>query len=331
MISIKNRVRPYTLMPGARILIPGSCLYAQIFPTLQRVFSASHELIHEFSVPARGPLKRFAVFQDLHKGGVFVHSEQYGYRVLPSGERAVSSQGLESSLCHGPWLSMGVHKQPDLLLVRRRKDLKEILPILFRLAALLPQSKNEEPLDFNCGVYQLYKQLENDIRNQQKEDIHASLLAFIYAGFSDHFLPRIVDSEYQGYFQEDCQHTDSFVPFALLRRCLSLFLSLFLEWKNECLYILPALPPEFPHGKLEAVRVPGIGVLSIEWTKKQIRRMHLQATESRELCIRFCSSVKYYRLRQLENKTCITIKKQSVSASTEIKRGASYLWDCFAK
>lgn len=85
MIKIAQSFKPYIMEPGAKIPIPGSTLYAQVFPSLWRIFSSSHELVNEGRVPIQGPLQRFAVFQNLNRGGVAVMTEQYKYYLSPNG------------------------------------------------------------------------------------------------------------------------------------------------------------------------------------------------------------------------------------------------------
>lgn len=341
MISIKHQVRPYTLIPGARVPIPGSFLYAQIFPALRRVFSSSHQLLLEENLPTCGPVQRFAVFQDLHRGVLTVGSEQYTYHILPSGKIASSLKGfIAPQSLSSPWLSMGVHKQADMMLIRRRKNLQEILPILLRLSALLPNSscydegrldqKDQESLYTN-HVYQLYRRTLAAIQEKRKQDIAESFLNFIYAGFSDHFLPRLYDFDYQGFFQEANLNLSEEVAFTMLQQCAALIASMFIQPFEEQVYILPALPPEFPHGRLTNFFIPQLGNLSLEWSKKVIRRVALQVTTTRQMSFHFSSSLTQCRLRQWEKKQCVYNEKISLGERVALKEGSTYLWDCFYK
>ena len=90
MIKIAQSFKPYIMEPGAKIPIPGSTLYAQVFPSLWRIFSSEHTVLDEGRIPLSGPLKRFVVFQNLDRGGVAVMSDQYKYYLSPQGEYTTS-------------------------------------------------------------------------------------------------------------------------------------------------------------------------------------------------------------------------------------------------
>lgn len=334
MISIKHQVRPYTLIPGARVPIPGSLLYAQIFPSLRKIFSSSHDLLLEEPIPLRGPVQRFAVFQDLRRGVLTVGSEQYTYHILPSGSVTSSLQGFSAlESVSTPWLSMGVHKHPDMLLVRRRKNLQEILPILLRLSVLLPKNHTmieQQELLNSSGVYQLYQKVNIAIQEKRTQDIAPLLLQFIYAGFSNHFLPRFYDFDYQGILRFSCQ-AHSEVAFPILQLCASLIVSMFIRYVDNQIDILPALPPEFPHGRCTHLFIPQVGYLDLEWSKKTIRRMSLQAITTNEVAFTFSPSLNQCRLRRWDHKQCVYHEQISLREKVALKEGSTYLWDCFYK
>ncbi|AEB55299.1 hypothetical protein [Chlamydia psittaci] len=332
MIKITQSFRPYTLIPGMCLPIPGSALYAQVFPTVWRIFSASHELLDEGYVDAQGPLKRFAVFQDLHRGGLAVVCEQYKYYILPSGKKVDSLKGLLPFADSAePLLSLGVHKHADLHKIRYRRDLKEILPLWLRLSALVPTDVQDAEC-LNKGSGKLLVTAYQKIQERKKTEIYSALSSLYLAGFSENLLPRIYDTEYQGILKE-MPNKDVLekVPFSLFSYSLAMLRDLFIMRDKEIVEILPSLPPEFPCGRLIHVHLKGIGKISLEWSKKTVRRVCLHAEETAELLLCFSSELSSCRLRQWEKKQLVSSSTVSLGESMEIKNQTTYLWDCFRK
>ncbi|EGF85486.1 hypothetical protein G5Q_0285 [Chlamydia psittaci Cal10] len=188
--------------------IPGSALYAQVFPTVWRIFSASHELLDEGYVDAQGPLKRFAVFQDLHRGGLAVVCEQYKYYILPSGKKVDSLKGLLPFADSAePLLSLGVHKHADLHKIRYRRDLKEILPLWLRLSALVPTDVQDAEC-LNKGSGKLLVTAYQKIQERKKQKFILRYLRYIWQAF-----PRI---SYLGFM---IQNTRGFLKRCQTRMC----------------------------------------------------------------------------------------------------------------
>jgi hypothetical protein len=74
-ITIAERLRPFSHVPGFSILLPGSSLRFQIFPALIRVHDLSYKeplLITEITIGIKGPVRDFTVLQDLEKGNILV-------------------------------------------------------------------------------------------------------------------------------------------------------------------------------------------------------------------------------------------------------------------
>jgi hypothetical protein len=314
--------------PGVKIPIPGSTLYAQVFPSLWRIFSASHTLLDEGRIPVKGPLKRFVVFQNLSRGGVAVLSEQYKYYLSPQGFYTSSIADLpHSSFYPGEYVSFGVHKHADLEKIRRRKDLKEILPFLFRHGVLL-QKQALQPLE-KTEVSLLLKKLDEVIAEVDKENVYALLVNFIYSGLSKTLLPRLYDEEYQGIVSEDPRQGNEEVPFALLRAAALSMQKIFIQEQEGVVTLLPVLPPEFPCGRWVGLSLD-IGEISFEWTKKTIRRVVLKAHSSREIVVT-SPGVRLCRFRIEEQGKIISCKIKKNLEKVEIKAGTTYLWDRFCK
>ncbi|ADH21370.1 hypothetical protein [Chlamydia trachomatis] len=329
MIKIAQSFKPYIMEPGAKILIPGSTLYAQVFPSLWRIFSSSHELVNEGRVPIQGPLQRFAVFQNLNRGGVAVMTEQYKYYLSPNGCYTRSIADLPSaSFYSGEYVSFGVHKHADLEKIRRRKDLKEILPFLFRHGALLQNQPNLSMEKTEVAL--LLDTLDVAIAEPNKERVFSLLERFVYAGLSKTLLPRLYDEEYQGIVSEDPRPGNEAVPFSLLRAAALSMRRIFIQESDGVVTLLPALPPEFPCGRWISLYLENIGEISFEWSKKTIRRVILKAHVSRELAI-ISPGVHSSRFRIEEQGRIISCKIKNLLEKVEIKAGTTYLWDRFCK
>lgn len=329
MISITQKFKPYTRVPGKHLPIPGSLLYAQVFPERWRVFSASHYLLFEGDMKIPGPLKNFAVFQDLHRGGLAVHSECYKYYLHPSGRCEVSPKGLPSASFGFPLLSLGVHKHADWQKIRQRQDLKEILPFWLRLGAMVPEGEEDASL-YTLGAGKLLTQVQQSILSKEKTEIVSKLHSLFLSGYSECFLPRRFDAEHQGILTEVFQE-DAKVPFALLRKSFSILMEIFVRIQDNFLEILPSLPPEFPYGRLVGVHLPQIGRLSFEWSKKTLRRVVLVASQSTSIVICAGTEGGTCRQREWQGKRLPGAKRLSLGESVEIKAGTTYLWDCFCK
>lgn len=326
MIKIAQSFKPYIMEPGAKIPIPGSTLYAQVFPSLWRIFSSEHTVLDEGRIPLSGPLKRFVVFQNLDRGGVAVMSDQYKYYLSPQGEYTTSIAKLPPASSHSrEYVSFGVHKHADLEKIRRRKDLKEILPFVFRHGVLL-QQLSLPPLK-QTAVSLLLKLLDEAIAKADKERIFPLLENFVYAGISKTLLPRLYDEEYQGIVSEDPKQEQEEVPFALLRAAALSMQKIFIEEQDGVVTVLPALPPEFPCGRWVGLSL-SMGEISFEWAKKKLRKVVLKAHSSGAIVIT-TPGIRSCRLRIEEQGKIISCQMKKNLEKVEIKAGTTYLWDRF--
>ncbi len=158
MITIANRLRPFSHTPGTQCLIPGTTKVLTAYPTRIEIDGEAQEL------EVTGPVEKFLVQQDLEKGCVTVegHAASGFFRHVIQGE----------PIPHLERLSLGCHKKQDWDLVTRRCDLIEIAPFWFQLAQWTPGSAD--------------KALEMDLKQ-----------AF-QAGFTGILVPQANDPLHQG-------------------------------------------------------------------------------------------------------------------------------------
>ncbi|HUD01958.1 MAG TPA: hypothetical protein VMR37_06495, partial [Rhabdochlamydiaceae bacterium] len=183
-ITITERLKPFSHLPGASCVIPWSGWKVQAFPTLLIFEDLLSLQKHEYRLEWKGPVLDFTLELDLEKGVVWVYGRTAeGYRricieMLETGiaidKKVVvpGSQVLPHSLER---LSLGMSKALDWEQVRRRHEMAEILPIWFRLGQMVPRQSGRVNLLHEC----------------EKTEIEALYLKLFLAGFEGILCPRI--------------------------------------------------------------------------------------------------------------------------------------------
>lgn len=118
-ITIAERLRPFSHLPGTSFVLPGSNLGLQIFPALIRVSDLSGELpviMAEITLDLEGPMDGFTALQDLENGTLRVFGESskgyFRYIVKALDEKRGIAVVIEKApahaiavLCVGKWTS----------------------------------------------------------------------------------------------------------------------------------------------------------------------------------------------------------------------------------
>lgn len=333
MIKIANRFKPFSHTPGVVCCIPKSSVIVEAFPTLIK-FSGEH-CHFEVKLFLTGPVKDFTQIQDLEKDCVLVfgHAKE-GYfsfqithvgdkilfKVLRGPDIKVALNGQEALLKKGSLLelnagsssfishskerlSLGVSKKLDWDLVWRRKDLAEVLPVLFQLGQKIT-SKGGVRSDLS------FSELERMVK----------------AGLTGILVPCLGKSNHLGVdlsFLEKGQSVST-----SLRSLYESIRSLFIQAKNaKEIAILPNLPEQFPSGRLKDVKMDGF-VVDLEWTKRKLRRMSIQSSEDMVIRCIFPKELKRFRL-----KTTLVGRGETLSTDEEIfcKKDTRYFLDKFEK
>lgn len=340
-ILIDERFQPYSHEPGTWTLLPGNGMPLQIFPSLIRFPEI------ECQLDIQGPVEQFTILNDLEKGRITISGkEKRGWlrihilasqdgqnvrlfvdRAPPEGihfhwnEKTVllnRNEGLDLFENKEPFipyqvvpcdrLSFGCHKAQDWDLIKRRRDLSEILPFWHRFGQLILQA----PLSKNSGMYSLFEECK-----KQKEE--KNWLNFFMCGFKGMLVPQNEDSLHQG-IVDAAPSADS--PLWILSEGAKLIRELFIQQEPGFISILPSLFPSLPFGKLVNVPLEGGGLLSIEWSKKTLRRMNIFSEQEKEMAFKFPSNVKSYRLKDKgERKLC--------SSMLSIEKNTQYYFDNF--
>lgn len=318
-IQIRARLRPFSHTPGTSCVIPRTRAILTAFPT--RLLIDQHEVF----LPITGPVKNFTVCQDLERDCIFVHgspiegyfklrvlADEDGFEVkaekgpiesIRIRERVVLSQGSKQER-----LSLGSHKTQDWDLIKRRKDLKEILPILYFLGQNIPEAKSA-----SGGTAALLK------LPKERKYLEASFLAFVEGGFSDLLVPRLFDNDYQG-FSDSKGKGD---PFYLLRMGSELIRSLFFQQNQNKLLLLPNLPISFHAGRMMGIQAPGVGSFDLEWSKKRLKKVILRASETKKVTFELQKEIKRFRV----NRSTVLDRTNPI----QIMKNKTYFFDRFVK
>jgi len=324
MISIAERLRPFSHQPGTKCLIPGSQYFIEAFPALVKIRTLSGDLVKEIVLDIQGPLKQFTTMQDLERGCATLFSELYHFHILPNLEVVFQKNPPLPSLKLQERLSLGCHKKQDWEAIKKRCDFREIFPYWFRLGSLLnlPARKSDEG-----GVFSLLKTSYEALYSHRPETILSNFKSLFLAGFSSMLVPRAFDDDYQGILPSNLTESQE-SPLYLLSEGSALIRSLFILAAENEISILPNLPPEFFSGRMVNVSCSSYGNIDFEWSKKTIRRVCFHAQKDGEILLHFPSKMKFFRLRtDMREKGRIL----ACGDSLEIKSGSQYLLDRFQK
>ncbi|MBA3815113.1 MAG: hypothetical protein H0X29_01050 [Parachlamydiaceae bacterium] len=179
-------------------------------------------------------------------------------------------------------LSLGNHKSQDWELMRRRRNFAEIFPIWHRLGQLVPnQAGNSQ-----AGTLSLFENCQAAITANSPEHILAQFEKIFLAGFDLGLSPRLIDTDFQGILPNvDIAAIEKVSPLQLLTQGAELIRSLFIQCHKDSIVLLPTCPPSFHCGRLINVDCSGLGILSMEWTKKAMRCMSFMAASSQTIAI----------------------------------------------
>jgi hypothetical protein len=157
-------------MAGATALIPGTLWVVRATPARLRIEDLSGEVHYEMALEiAIGPKRGFTLQQDLEKQLVFVFGQadtgfyRLQIRALPDGIELKRGSECWVVPLAGPRgikaqerLSLGNNKAQDWDLVRRRWDLREILPQIFHLGQQTPGSSDALMLSLEMLCMELF-------------------------------------------------------------------------------------------------------------------------------------------------------------------------------
>lgn len=306
-IKIVERLKPFTHEFGQLIPVPKTLFAVRIYPEKVQIFSLSEtspKLVDEVFFSIIGPVEGFTATLDLERERVVVNGKEtrgyFQYEIeaglpirlkrFPDGF-ALSREFIIPSteqIFNKERLSLGCSKKADFTLVKRRLNLCEILPLWFVLGQMVP------PFPYRSeGTYFLLDTLKKEIADRRILEIEPCLKHLFSAGFEGVLSPRTTDTDYQGF--QLPKIVEGGTPLSLLSEGAEVIRSLFIQQRGEEIELLPCLPPAFHCGRFLDLSFPG-GTLSLEWSKKQLRRCIIRANTDGEIVLTVPKGLKSARL-----------------------------------
>ena len=364
-ILVAERLRPFCHLPGTTTILPGCGYQVQIFPCLIRIYHLHKSLpllLTELSLDLKGPIQQFSVHNDLEKGKVIVSGKTATGWMRYYLVSALQGEGFRLFVEHAPesgfsiqaeencfvlrdkeWfdfgntsssfipyqvpacdrLSLGSHKAQDWELIKRRFDLKEILPLMHRLGQLIPVT----PIPHTCeGTLSLLEDCRQSLISERPEKGEERWRHFLLGCWNGMLVPQLEDNHYQGLIPVKPLASLDISPLVILSEGARLIRTLFVQQDKEYLSILPYLLPSLSCGRLLNVPLEDEGMLSLEWTKKTIRRLILYTGQKQEWILKFHSHMRSYRLRQRESDKG---ERKNDQAKLFLEKNCHYLFDNF--
>ncbi|NGX62217.1 MAG: hypothetical protein K940chlam9_01711 [Chlamydiae bacterium] len=321
MIQIASRLRPFSHLPGIASLIPGTEYVVRGFPALLRVENLEGEVLKEMPVEGEGP---FTLQLDLERGCVTYWNSLRRLHILPTLEVVEKKCPPLPETSPHERLSLGSHKKQEWELIRKREDFRDIFPFWFRLGSSFSLPKRDRG---DVGMFSLLKECREAIEVHRPERILPAFQRLYRAGFGGMLVPRLQDTDFHGILPPDSPSPGA-SPLYLLQEGAQLIRSCFLTTKEDMVFILPNLPPEFPSGRFLHLSIDNLGELDLEWTKKQVRQIHLRAREAGEILLDFPSSLRLFRLRTKRGEKG---KRLPCGEPFQIEPGTTYFLDQFQK
>ena len=328
-IKLTEKYRPYSHEVGTSCLLPKSSWKVTAFPTrIEFVNLISEGNQDAFSVMCgiQGPLSQFTMMQDLERQWIRVFGRgpqgYFSFRLIalaheiilfleraPKEGIAFTYDGETRTLMRKEELIMpstsssfpsmrlekmhfGCHKAQDWTLIKRRLSLEEILPIWFALGKNIP----EHPT-LDLGTSRLLLQGEKMIQQKKREEIGSHLLDLFRVGFEGMLLPRLQDTDHQGFLPDHDEIPKEASPLMLLGEGARLIRQLLVQQQENQLAILPCLPVELHAGRFVGVECEDL-TLELEWSKKLIRRCVLHPNTDQVRQFKFQPAIKSFRVRK---------------------------------
>ncbi len=359
-IAIANRLCILSHRPGTFCLLPFSLWKVQMFPAKIVLEHLENKKTHTLYLDVEGPVDPFTLEQDLERKEIRVFGvTKKGYfrviikqeegspclifeKIPPSGltvyldhakEKIELTKGQKVSFSERDFfllcpaeerLSLGIHKKADWQEMKKRKNLAEIFPFWLQLAGKLPANKRALP---HVGTLSLLQKCEELIEKKKRNDVLASFLTLFQAAFTDIFVPRIQDEEWQGILP--CQEIDDTIsPLPILVEGARLIRSMFFQEERGVFHILPCLPTEFHAGRFIHIQTEGGSTLHMEWSKKQIKKIIYHSSTDHTICLKLQPAIEKFRVKKhRKDRGAVFFSDDPIPC----KKGEVFLLDRFQK
>lgn len=292
-ISIFERFNPFSHKAGVRCLVPGT----------RQIITAFPAKINDETVDVEAPIKEWTVFQDLERAQVLIR----GIGKQGAFTRQISGTKVERK----PKLSFGIHKAQNMEKVVERCDPAEFLPLWYALAQHYPSPK----------VDVLGDSLLGEVQNSDRLQLHLAWKNLFLAGFTEWMIPRATDEGFHGFAKPPIAGGD---PFQLFSNGAVIIQEMFVRWDGTSLYILPRLPPELHCGRLTDLQIPGLGEISLEWSKKEIKKIILTPEINGDLAMIYPKQTQSFRV-----KTGDRSSRQTIEKPLQLQKNVTLFFDQF--
>jgi hypothetical protein len=359
-ITIAHRMHPFSHKMGSVFLLPNSHFKVELFPTLLRFTDLENRMEPlEIRLFIRGPIQSFTAELNLETGSICVFGNtldgyiryslsckasellllcektpstlqiKYGStlsQLKPKQTLAIpvpfclESQGLQERL------HLGIHKAQDWELMQRRFNLQEIFPFWLALAQWVPPVTYEDNAQ---GMFSLIYKCQTAIEKKEKLQIISCFKNVFLVAFEGVFVPRLFDSDYQGILDVE---EKTLPAAALLLQSAKLLRRLFFVEEKSLFSILPCVPPELHCGRIIQLQTTKLDRIDIEWSKKRLRRIFIQTSNTRSVICQIPKDISSCRLRvhRKDKGQKLQVTKEGILEIPALAHLKAWL-DCFEK
>ncbi len=224
-------------------------------------------------------------------------------------------------------LFLGNTKKQDFDLMMKREDVRELLPFYYYLTHLVPKVLHLK--EHTPETQSLCYKLEKAIQEKDGKTSEEVLLAFFKVGFTKMMIPALLDPLYQGYSYILTEKIQDFSALILFEKLYVDVRKMFFEELHDQFSILPSLPPSFHSGVLTDILTEKGHAISIEWSKKAIRRLFIHTQGKVQIPFVFQNPISSFRIQDLNSKKILGRFKNKSKITLE--ENGIYLLDRFEK
>lgn len=354
-INIAGRFFPFSHRAGTHVLIPKTQIVAEIYPSFIRFHNCESPTIYELDIQTEGYIDGFTIIQDLEKhlirvfgtssNGYISYELQYsqGYiilhltraknplnlifqgkseTVLPKGKLELVSVTKYVDLAL-PRLAFGVHKLQNIDHIAMRRDLREIIPFLYRIGKLSPTDLR----DIKPGTtHELVQKIRDRIEGRDKIGLTLALREFFCIAIRDLFVPQLFDYRLQGSFTPP-NPSKLYYDTNLLSQTAGLIETLFLEERGDSLFFLPLLLPTLHAGRFVNLSTQAKRyTLDMEWRSHKLRKVIFYSYETYEYHLILPKPLRTFRMKSSKKDPGIVVHSGDLIS---VKKDSNYFFDRF--
>ncbi len=291
-ISIRERFHPFSHTPGVKVLLPGTSLCLQVYPTSVTYWDLEGKNNGKIDLPLAGPVSQFTVVQDLEQGAILIFGKD--------------KNGFFRFRCSRDF-TFKQEKGGDFNLSLFQPTVVFNTPTpAERLSIVSLQKRSIERLAESGDWLQLLAPLYRLMMWYDPLDLpmEEPLQTYLLGGFEGLLVPTGKDVKKAGY-------SFSFEsPIQFLRGLRSKITSFFVEQTGQELLLCPNIPHEMPAGRIKGLKSGDLS-LDVEWRKGILRRLSLISSKEKSLKI----SVKGHSSVRIERKKVSLLTPIAVQAN----------------